>query len=161
MFKNTPFTKLKPISGKATGFYGNGSSRPPLLNSEGLQYLVGNDGRNAIDQLGNVVPTVEVCDVACLDFTGVTGGGIVDSRIVGDETVLEFIGSGTTPTISAGRINCADGCKLGQIKLSNNIWFVAESTTGNICYDANGKSLFNTTEMVNDLEMVDYLEVLV
>ena len=62
-----------PALGTALGlpFEKRLSGAPPLLNTEGLQYLVGNDGRNAIDQLGNVVPTVEVCDVAKVKFDGV------------------------------------------------------------------------------------------
>jgi len=53
------------------------ASGPPLLNTEGLQYLVGNDGRNAIDQLGNVVPVPDV-SFSFADFTVVApAGGLV------------------------------------------------------------------------------------
>jgi len=65
------------------------ASGPPLLNTEGLQYLVGNDGRNAIDQLGFVVPTVEVCDVTAVDMDGSTGYIKIDPLPIRNKLVYE------------------------------------------------------------------------
>jgi hypothetical protein len=107
-----------------------------------------------------VTPSAEIRDVNCLTFVGSTGAGITDSRIVGTENVVEFVGAGTQPTFSAGKVNCATDTILVELKTDSNIWYVASSGEGSGVYDVNSNDFFATTEMVGGLEMKDYLEEL-
>jgi len=85
-----PLNSHIPIVGNSRSLGGSGGTPPPLLNTEGLQYLVGNDGRNALDQLGFVVPTVENCDVAKVKFDGVGDHGLLKTTIPGGVDFVEI-----------------------------------------------------------------------
>jgi hypothetical protein len=145
-------------------FRKGGASKPSPL-SKVLQWLIGtSDGETITDKLQEefVSPSAGIWDVNCLSFVDTTGAGITDSRIVGTETEVEFVGTvGDGPiTFSAGKVNIPDNTILVEFKTDSNIWYVASSGEGSGVYDVNSNDFFATTEMVGGLEMKDYLEEL-
>jgi hypothetical protein len=126
-----------------------GGGTGPVSENDLLFWGVAPDGDTIEDSASYGLTSAEYVGSYILDFTGVTGGGLDDPSIIGDETVSEFVGTGTQPTITAGRIECAGTNEFHSLTLSSGFKYVASAGADLNCYDVS-RTIWDNTALWNN-----------